>query len=159
MTETNLPTLELELHELKIRTVEHAPAIVVGPTTPIADVIGQMQAKRCGCAVVYDEGNVVGTFTERHVLACLADGADLSSAVSGHANRTVPTLSLDDTIETAIRWMDEYGVRHLPIQDGGLVAGVLSVRDVINLLSQYFPTEVLNLPPRLKQRLEKPEGE
>lgn len=158
MTETNLATLERELHELKIRGVEVSPALVVPQDAPIDEVIRSMQDKRCGCAVVVDGAQVIGTFTERHVLACVNSGAAPSARVGEHANRGVPVLGQEDTIQQAIRLMHEHGLRHLPVRDGDRVTGVLSVRNVIDLLAEYFPAEVLNLPPRLRQRMEKPEG-
>jgi len=152
-------SVELELAQHKIREFEITPALVFPPTAAVGDVIKGMQEKRTGCAVICDDNGVCGTFTERSVLTWVAaTDLDLSGPVGELANRRAPSLRPDDTVVHAIRKMDEHNVRHLPVWDGSAVVGVLSVRDLINLIAQYFPAQVYNLPPRLRQRMENPEG-
>jgi acetoin utilization protein AcuB len=40
------------------------------------------------------------------------------------------TIGKDQTIADARKWMKEYKIRHLPVLDGGRLAGILSDRDV-----------------------------
>ncbi len=153
-------TADIDFHEQKLASVVCSPAHVVEPQTSLRQVIRRMQDTRCGCAVVCDAGGVRGTFTERTVVhRVLSQNVNLDAAVADYMNADVPCLSLEDTIRTAIRLMDEHNVRHLPIwsRERGVI-GVVSVRDIIDLVAQYYPTEVLNLPPRLRQKMEKPEG-
>jgi CBS domain-containing protein len=153
-------TEDIEFHQQRIRAIDCSPALVVTPQAPLREVILQMQHKGCGCAVVCEGGAIQGTFTERSVLtSVVGQDIDLSRPVGEFTNRSVPSVSLDDTVDVAIRHMDQHNVRHLPIVAGGDgVVGILSVRDVIDLLAQYHPSEVYNLPPRLRQKMEKPEG-
>jgi len=40
------------------------------------------------------------------------------------------------------------GFRHLPVvDDDGRPVGVLSIKDVVHYLVEYFPAKVYNLPP------------
>lgn len=142
-----------------MRGLDLSYALVVPPDRSLADTIRQMQRERCGCAVVVDERGVRGTFTERTVIQrVLMEGIDLAAPVGQYANVEAPTLGLDDNVATAIRHMHEKGIRHLPVWDGQAACGVFSVRDVIALVAQYNPTEIYNLPPRVRQKMPSAEG-
>jgi CBS domain-containing protein len=48
----------------------------------------------------------------------------------------------------AIEMMEKEHVRHLPVLgDDGHLTGVLSLKDIIHYLVEYFPQAVYNLPP------------
>ena len=148
-----------DFHEEKIRAVHHSPVIVVAPDAPVREVVHKMQDKSCGCAVILDEGGVRGVFTERVVLnQVVSDPASHDRPVSAYMDTQAPVVHPEDTVAVAIRHMDQADVRHLPIVDGPNVIGVLSVRDVIHLVAEYYPTEVLNLPPRLRQQMGNVDG-
>lgn len=150
---------EVDFREEKIRAVEHSPVIVVAPGIPVREVVRRMQEKSCGCAVVVADEGVRGTFTERTVLNRVAlDPEALDRPVEAFVDTGAPVLHPEDTVAQAIRHMDQTGARHLPIVNGAEVLGVLSVRDVIRLVAEYHPTEMLNLPPRLRQRIEHVDG-
>ncbi len=70
------------------------------------------------------------------------------------------TLPLSATIGEAVNIMIERDFRHIPItEDGGeRPLAVFSIKDVIDLLAQSFPTHVLNLPPRPHQEMSTREG-
>lgn len=40
------------------------------------------------------------------------------------------TIGADQTLETAMEMMHVYGVRHLPVRDGGKLVGIVSERDL-----------------------------
>ena len=152
-------TVQVDFHKEKIRAIQHSPVIVVAPDAPVREVVRKMQDKSCGCAVILDEGGVRGVFTERVVLnQIISDPASLDQPVSTYMDAQAPVVHPEDTVADAIRHMDQADVRHLPIVDGTHVIGVLSVRDLIHLVAEYFPTEVLNLPPRLRQQMGNVDG-
>ena len=45
----------------------------------------------------------------------------------------------DDPISAVERLMREHGIRHVPVQDGGRVTGVVSQRDVLHYLNPALP--------------------
>jgi predicted transcriptional regulator len=69
------------------------------------------------------------------------------------------TLSPDDTIGDATNLMNKQHFRHIPIiGEDGRATGIVSIKDIIQLVAESFPEHVLNLPPRPHQKMETPEG-
>jgi CBS domain-containing protein len=111
--------------------------------------------------LVYEAGRMVGIMTERDMLLkVVARDVDYNTAkIDDFMTRDPVTLSPDDTIGDAAALMDERHFRHIPIIAGdGSAMGVASIKDIIQLLAESFPEQVLNLPPRPHQRMETPEG-
>lgn len=50
--------------------------------------------------------------------------------VSEYMARTVHTIGQEQPLEKAKEIMEKHSVRHLPVQHGGKVVGVLSLRDI-----------------------------
>jgi len=49
--------------------------------------------------------------------------------------------------------------RHLVVVDrDGDLKGLLTTNDIVQFLTDQFPEETINLPPRLHQKYETPEG-
>ena len=59
------------------------------------------------------------------------------------------TAQPEDSLNTAILYMERGNYRHVPIVDTeDRPIGMVSIRDVISYLVGEFPQEVLALPPR-----------
>jgi signal-transduction protein with cAMP-binding, CBS, and nucleotidyltransferase domain len=56
--------------------------------------------------------------------------------------------------------MHVFGIRHIPITDeDGTIQGMISVKDIIAHMGNYFGEEILNLPPEpARKALDRPEG-
>ncbi len=140
------------------------------PETPLSEVLRRLRGDSGGCVIIVEpvvapadsssdrppECNAwkpVGILTERDYLDKIAGKPPRPGATAGAYMTPHPrTISADESLDAAIQLMTRGGYRHLPIvdRDGGL-AGVLSVRDIIFYLAELFPSEVMNLPPRLHQ--------
>lgn len=69
------------------------------------------------------------------------------------------TLSQEESLDTALELMTRGGYRHLPLVDAeGSLVGVLSARNIISFLAEFFPVEIINLPPRHDQKIGSREG-
>ena len=128
-----------------IRVLQPKPAIIVGPSEPVDAVVQRMRAERNGCALVVEEGRLVGIFTERDVLMQGSGSAPVREVMT----RDPESIRQDDTIATLFHKMVAGQYRHIPIVDGeGAPVGVVSQREAVRYLVGFFPTEVINKPPR-----------
>jgi CBS domain-containing protein len=113
-----------------------------------------------GCVLVEKEGMLCGLVTERDILVkYMGCPGDTFFTLKEIMTLSPTTLSPDDSLEKAIQVMTQGGYRHVPIVDAqNRIIGLLAVRNIVSYLSEHFPTEVYNLPPRLEQKMESPEG-
>jgi len=55
---------------------------------------------------------------------------------------------MEDTIETALRLMVKGGYRHICIVDEkDHPLSLVSIKDIVSFIVEFFPQDVLNLPP------------
>lgn len=152
-------SIEEILKGVSIREVGPGPAARVAPSTPLSEVYRLFDEERVRAVVVVSDGEVQGIFTERDVLRRTAlEGLDGSTPVAEVMTPGVTTLAPDQRVADAILAMTEKGYRHIPVVEGGALLGVLAARDVLRFVADHFPASLLNLPPRLHQRLPRPEG-
>jgi two-component system, cell cycle sensor histidine kinase and response regulator CckA len=171
MLATKLPTLE--------QVIDTAP-LIAGPSSSVLAVIMQMnqiQDASCSldaelqaaenilaasCALVVENGVLLGLLTERDIVRFLADGRDLANlTIADVMTRSVITLVPDDTqtVLTALNLLQQHQIRHLPVldQDRKLLGLITpqSIRRVLqpaNLLKlrracEVMTTEVISATP------------
>jgi acetoin utilization protein AcuB len=65
-------------------------------------------------------------------------------SIEHYMTRSPLTIGHDQTLAAAHRMMREHGIRHLPVLDGGRLAGVVSERDLlfVDTLLDVDPDEV-----------------
>ncbi|MBJ2122273.1 CBS domain-containing protein [Arthrobacter sp. MSA 4-2] len=79
-----------------------------------------------------EDGRLKGMLTDRDIVVrCLADGGDPTTVTAGDLTQGKPvTIGADDTVEAAIRTMQDHQVRRLPVIDGHDLVGVISQADI-----------------------------
>ncbi|MHA7264289.1 CBS domain-containing protein [Arthrobacter sp. TMN-37] len=79
-----------------------------------------------------EDNRLKGMLTDRDIVVrCLADGGDPTSVTAGELAQGKPvTIGADDTVEEAIRTMQDHQVRRLPVIDGHDLVGVISQADI-----------------------------
>ena len=138
----------------------------VAATLPMAETLSRLrlgtESFGGGYVVVVEESEKgprpIGLFTERDYLDKVAlIEADaraemLAAPVANYMTANPVAVGEADDLNTAINAMTAGGYRHMPfVTSDGVLAGVISVRDVISYLAEFFPVDVMNLPPRLTQ--------
>jgi CBS domain-containing protein len=161
-------TLAHCLRKDKVSALRLRDVCRVAPADSIGDVVRMMVGCRAGFALVMEpsfgdgagEGRLIGIFTERDfVNRVVAAGLDPSRAVETVMTRTPKTVRRAASVQSAVELMASGGYRHLPVTgDGGAPLGVLSVKDVVRYLVEYFPAKVYNLPPTPDQAQPAREG-
>ncbi len=111
--------------------------VVVPPTAPVGDVLRLMIDRRIGCALVVEGDKLVGIFTERDAL--LRINTDIqrcrNEPVSQFMTPDPVTLEETDKIAFALHKMDLGGYRHIPVMKDGRVHGIISIRDILNYIT------------------------
>lgn len=111
-------------------------AVVVSGDTCVREVIERMRKAGAGCALVAEDGRLVGLFNERHVLTrVVGKGLDLETTPVSQLMSADPLeLSPEDPPAFAIHCMVAYGFRHLPLVSEGEILGYISVRNILAYL-------------------------
>lgn len=107
--------------------------VTVGPSHTLREAARLMRDRRVGSAVVSDpEQPGPGILTERDILRSIGAGEDPDAEkVADHLTADLVFAGPDWSLEEAATAMVRGGFRHLIVVDGGAVAGVLSVRDIV----------------------------
>jgi CBS domain-containing protein len=111
--------------------------LTVGPAHTLRQAAAMMAAQRVGAAVVLDQAQSgIGILTERDILISVAAGQEPDvELVANHRTTDVVFASPGWTLEQAAATMVSGGFRHLVVVDGGEVAGLLSMRDIVRVWS------------------------
>jgi len=105
----------------------------VGPDHTLREAARQMAQRKVGAAVVIDpDGPGPGIITERDLMDSLGRGQDPDTELVGaHLTSDIVFAGPDWSLEEAAVAMVRGGFRHLVVTEGGEIAGILSVRDVV----------------------------
>jgi CBS domain-containing protein len=144
-----------------IATLKPKPVATVRPNTSVIDAVHLMVQKKIGCVCVTEKDKLLGIFTERDVLRkIVAPGADpKKTLVQEVMTKNPETLTARDRIAFALNKMHVGGYRHIPIVEGDKLVGIISQRDVADLIVELFPEGVLNVPPEPRLGIPtRPEG-
>ena len=108
--------------------------LTIKPNETIAALSRLLQANRVGAVVVSHNGRTIdGIISERDIAYSLAERrGDLHLLqVSALMTKQVVTCSPDDSLNEAALMMSQRRVRHLPVKADGQLAGIISLRDVL----------------------------
>jgi CBS domain-containing protein len=144
-------TLAASLREDRISQIELRPLCSVEPTASVKQTLDCMVARRTGYALVMsgDQEKLLGIFTERDFISrVVAPRRSVDEPVEKHMTPQPKTVHHRASVREAIELMESGGYRHVPVMDdNGKAIGVLSVKDIVHYLVEYFPAKVYNLPP------------
>lgn len=117
--------------------------------TPGAECIGEHETLEAAARKMKDlgvgalpvcgeHGRLVGMLTDRDIVVqCIAAGADARTARARELAEGKPvTIGADDSVEEAVRTMQEHQVRRLPVIDGHDLVGMVSQADVARSLPE-----------------------
>jgi CBS domain-containing protein len=96
-----------------------------------------MAEKRIGSLLVIEAGEMVGIVTETDVVRKVIGACLPASSTSVGAVMNYPLIQIDinRTVRDASRLMAEQRIRHLAVTEDNKVVGLLSVRDLVKMVS------------------------
>ncbi len=94
-----------------------------------------MEEHRIGSVAVRDGGRIVGLVTERDLMrtVCVL-GRDPDAPLREALRREIPRVAPSATEAEVADTMREHTTRHLLVEEEGSVVGVISMRDIIQLM-------------------------
>ncbi len=102
---------------------------------PIRDAARMMADRKIGSVAVREDGKLVGLVTERDlVLTVLARAGNSNQPLREAMRPGMPRISADATEVECAAMMRDHQTRHLLVEDRGQVVGVVSMRDIIQLM-------------------------
>ena len=118
---------------MQVREGMSETVLTIGPRHTLRDAAAAMLRRNVGAAVVLDpEAPGPGVITERDILKAVGSGEDPDrERVSDHLTSHLTFASPDWSLERAAAAMVRGGFRHLVVVEGGELAGILSMRDIV----------------------------
>jgi CBS domain-containing protein len=101
------------------------------PGTSVRAACCLMVQHQCGSVLVVEGDQLLGIFTQGDLVRrVLAAGRDPNLTLLVEVMTKEPdTIRSRDSVDEAIRRMDEYGYRHLPVVERGAVVGMVALCD------------------------------
>ena len=116
-----------------IREVMTTDPITLPASSAVTDAAQAMKKNAIGNVLVLNDGNeVTGIVTDRDItIRVVAEGLDASSTkLDEICSPEIFTLTPNDTVEAAIKLMEDKAIRRLPVVEGGKPVGIVSLGDL-----------------------------
>jgi len=139
----------LDQHMIRapIRHLNPRPPVSLPPSATVDEMIRVMREYRIGCVLVVEAERLGGIITERDLLLKL-DRADVARPIRDFMTPDPEVLAATDPIVYALNKMSVGGFRHVPLVDEERrPVGIISVKDIVDYIVDFFPNDVLTLPP------------
>ncbi len=117
--------------------------IECSPTETVREATARLAEHRIGAMPVIDEGKVVGIFSERDLLYCIAKKADRGLDHTIAEVMTTPPITADPqtTVRDAMEVMTLRRIRHLPVLEGTRLVAFVSIGDLVKYRLELVQAE------------------
>jgi CBS domain-containing protein len=119
----------------------------VGPLATVIDAVNVMNDHHVGSVLVVEGGCPVGIFSERDVLVRVvaAHRDPRQTLIRDVMTTRLHTATPDDTLLDVMRLMTERRCRHVPVMEGELLLGLVSIGDITKATQHNLRLEVREL--------------
>ena len=121
----------------------------ISQTATIRNAIDALLSKWASyVCILDDERNLLGIITERDILHQIATSTlDENALATTIMNTDYDTIECQETISGIAMKLYKTTFHHLPIYDNKELLGIVSARDFISYLTEYFAETVVNVSP------------
>jgi CBS domain-containing protein len=131
-----------------VSTIMSWPVAIIDHDATLEEAAEALATDDLGALLVLRDGDPAGILSERDVVAHVAAGSNLSHLHVGEVMAgDLVTVQAEASVLEAARAMSEAGVRHLPVLQGHLIAGMLSIRDLLPVLADAVSDEDVMVVP------------
>ena len=125
-----------------VREVMSKDLVTVDRSATVEEASAVMWARHVGSALVMRDGELEGIFTERDIMKALSKNADRGRTMTVREFMTMEphTVDADSTVGEALDVMLTKGFRHLPVTESGVLAGIVSMTDLVQATTKR-PTD------------------
>lgn len=104
-----------------------------GPQETVRTAAQRLADNRIGAMPVVDGGRVIGIFSERDLLYCIAAHGAAALDMLVYDVMTAPPITADPdtTVRDALEVMTLRRIRHLPVLDGDRLVAFVSIGDLV----------------------------
>jgi CBS domain-containing protein len=116
--------------------------------TPCREAAKLMAQKKIGAVGVKQGDDIVGLVSERDlILKCLSSGGTCEAPIGEAIRRDLPRIDAHASETECAHLMRDNYTRHLLVEEDGMIAGIISMRDVIVLMldEKQFLIDQLNV--------------
>jgi CBS domain-containing protein len=113
--------------------------ITVLPSDTVYHALQLMAENNVGAVMICENDHIVGIFTERDYCRkiILMGRSSVNTPIQDIMTKKMITVGLDQKLEDCIELMSKHHIRHLPVQEGDRVVGIVSMRDVMETLIAF----------------------
>jgi CBS domain-containing protein len=121
-------------------TVEHIlrskgrHVVTIEPNRTLSEAARLLSEQRIGAVLIHDSFRpVVGILSERDIVRAVASrgAAALEEPVSRSMTEKVVTCTCQSAINEVMELMTQGKFRHVPVVEGGRLAGIVSIGDIV----------------------------
>jgi CBS domain-containing protein len=125
--------------------IEDQEVFTCPANTTVIEAARLMKESKVGAAMVVEDGQLVGVFTERDALfRVIAEGRDAQTTLLAEVmTRNPQTIHPDKPFAEALHMMYEGSYRHVPVVEDGRPVGMISARDALGPELEDFVYELL----------------
>ena len=123
----------------------------IAPYATVMEALRMLDQRRVGLLLVMDGERLEGVFSERDAVRLLAQSGPAALERPLHEVMSSPrhTVTLATKVDACMSLMSQQGIRHVPVLDGAMVVGVVSIKDVVRELVMDKEAEIRGLENQL----------
>lgn len=124
---------------LTIDSIMRKPVVTAERDETAEQAAQKMHEAGVGAVVVVREDQIEGIFTERDLLALVAEGLDpRETKLADVATSEVVTVEAGARLRSCAETLRDLQIRHIPVVDDGRPVGILSARDFYVAAAEGF---------------------
>ncbi len=131
---------------ITIADVMTKSVISVDASVTVNDAAKMMEDTKVGALIVMEDNSPVGIVTDRDfAVKVVAHAYQITTPVKQIMSSPLFSINLDESVRTAADLMHDRGIMKLPVIDGENVVGIITARDIVNLLAVCVEEDVRDM--------------